>query len=224
VPNNAIDFQSEADSELSDSLSETLSFVLLAGSAQNDEILGSASSDDIQGNSGEDYLRGMEGADRLLGGADADILNGNMGDDTVEGADGNDILRGGQDNDWLIGGQGDDFLVGDFGTDTLIGGSGADWFGLRVETAVTDVLQADAIADFNRAEGDKIALNPGFSLDNLRFEVFDFNGDGNADSTLIQLNDNSYLGVVINTVDANGATTLTVADFISIPDNLLEIG
>jgi peptidyl-prolyl cis-trans isomerase B (cyclophilin B) len=222
--NNIATAESTRESGLESDLSTVESFVIASGSAGGDQMQGSASRDNIQGNSGEDYLRGMEGGDRVFGGADADILNGNQGDDTVIGAEGNDIIRGGKNHDSLIGGNGDDVLVGDFGTDTLTGGPGADTFVMRTATAVRDPLQADAIADFNPAAGDKIGLTQGVSAENVAFEALDSNNDGIADATALKLNDNAYLGVVLNTVDVGGNTTLNPADFTPVSEDILAMG
>ncbi|WP_395673844.1 beta strand repeat-containing protein [Inquilinus sp.] len=59
----------------------------------------------------------------------------------------------------LSGGAGDDRLIGSAGIDTLIGGTGADRFGLAVATHSAVGANADRIADFSRAEGDRIDLS-----------------------------------------------------------------
>ncbi|MDO4643556.1 MAG: hypothetical protein Q4A74_06930, partial [Cardiobacteriaceae bacterium] len=56
----------------------------------------------------------------------------------------------------LNGDAGNDILDGGYGADTLIGGTGADTF---VFKSKIDGNNLDTIQDFNRAEGDKIALN-----------------------------------------------------------------
>ena len=50
---------------------------------------------------------------------------------------------------------GDVVLSGDLGDDTITGGSGADTFHSWAGAGI------DRITDFNRAEGDKVRLDPG---------------------------------------------------------------
>ena len=185
--------------------------------------------------SGDGYWRGTSDSDviscgseldRIFAGSGDDIVKGNRGDDAIDGGDGNDTLRGGRGQDLLIGGNGDDFLCGDFGIDTLIGGSGADTFALRAETAsgVANVFLADRVVDFNAAEGDKIGLIGGLSAADMALLAFDSDGDGRADATLVKFsssNGDRILAVVLGTVNAAGATTLSNADFIGLPNNIL---
>ena len=161
------------------------------------------------------------GIDRIFAGGGDDFVKGNRGNDTIDGGDGNDTLRGGRGQDLLIGGNGDDFLCGDFGTDTLIGGSGADTFVFRPETAssVANLFLADRLVDFNAAEGDKIGLTGGLSATDIVLVAFDTDSDGIADATLVKFSSNNgdrILAVVLGTVNAVGATTLSNADFISL--------
>jgi Ca2+-binding RTX toxin-like protein len=164
----------------------------------------------------------------LVGVAGNDILNGKSGDDILEGGDGKDVLRGGRGRDLLLGGNGEDILCGGFSTDTLTGGNGADVFVFRAKVLPgADSLLADVITDFNAAEGDKIGLMRGLSRASLLFEVFDSNGDGIADATVVKLGSSSNertLAVVLDTVDAMGATTLTDANFITVTSHTLALG
>jgi hypothetical protein len=168
----------------------TLGGDVLTGSG-NDTIDGLAGADTITGGAGRNYLRGGEGADSIVGGAGFDDINGNAGNDTCvsgggddwvvggkdndsltgsagqnlvygnlgadtcEGGDGNDVVRGGQDNDIVRGGSGDDYVSGDKGDDTVTGGSGADVFHTFGDAGI------DRVLDFNRAEGDRVLLDPG---------------------------------------------------------------
>lgn len=164
--------------------------------------------------------------DRIFAGNGDDIVKGNRGDDAIDGGDGNDTLRGGRGQDLLIGGNGDDFLCGDFGADTLIGGSGADTFALRPETAssVANLFLADTVVDFNATEGDKIGLTGGLFATDIVLQAFDTDSDGIADATLVKFSSNNgdrILAVVLGTVNAAGATTLSNTDFISLPNNIL---
>jgi serralysin len=203
--------------------------VMVASPSDNPMIVGTVSSDLIIGSTDNNSLFGNAGEDLLFGEGGDDSINGGQGDDNVNGGDSNDTLRGGKGNDWLNGGNGDDYLIGDFGVDTLIGGNGGDTFGLRTETVhpAADPRLADAIVDFNSAEGDRIALMGEVSLAGIVLQTIDFNGDGQindainpttgADATLIKLGPNpedGILAVVLGTVDAKGATILNIADFI----------
>ena len=178
------------------------------------------------GTNGSDVITCGSGIDQIFAGSGDDIVTGNRGDDAMEGGDGNDTLRGGKGQDLLIGGNGDDFLGGDFGTDKLIGGSGADTFVFKAETAsaAANPFLADRLFDFNPAEGDKIGLTGGLSVADLTLVAFDTDGDGTADATLVKFSSNSgdrILAVVLGTVNAAGATTLSNADFISLPNGIL---
>jgi serralysin len=172
------------------------------------------------GTSGSDVISCGSGFDRVLAGGGDDIVKGDGGDDTIEGGDGNDTLRGGRGQDLLIGGNGDDFLGGDFGTDTLIGGRGADTFEFRRESAssATNPFLADRVVDFRAAEGDKIGLTGGVSARDIVLVAFDTDSNGTADASLVKFSSNNgdrILAVVLGTVNAAGATTLSNADFIS---------
>jgi Ca2+-binding RTX toxin-like protein len=173
-------------------------------------------------------LFGGIGNDWLFGEVGNDILRGNRGDDTLDGGDGNDILWGGRGNDLLTGGDGDDILCGGFGTDTLSGGQGANTFVLKLTVQpVANPLLADVITDFSAAKGDRIALTGEISAASLVFEVFDSNGDGAGDATLVKLGSNgndSILAVVLGTVNEAGVTTLTNADFITVASDTLALG
>jgi Ca2+-binding RTX toxin-like protein len=136
----------------------------LRGGEGNDRIHGGFGFDDVHGNQGDDTVSGGHGDDWVVGGKDddqlfgdegADIVYGNLGDDTCEGGTGADLVRGGQANDVLAGGDGNDFLSGDLGDDTVTGGAGADVFNSFGAAGL------DRVTDFNRAEGDRVRLDPG---------------------------------------------------------------
>ncbi|MEG4205469.1 hypothetical protein QUA20_16230 [Microcoleus sp. Pol7_A1] len=178
------------------------------------------------GTSDSDVITCGRGSDRIFAGSGDDIVKGNRGNDAIDGGDGNDTLRGGKGKDWLMGGNGDDFLCGNFGTNTLIGGSGADTFAFQPETAsaAANPFLADRVVDFNPAEGDRIGLIGGLSVADLTLMAFDTDGDGTADATLVKFRSNNgdrILAVVLGTVNAAGATTLSNADFMSLPNEIL---
>lgn len=102
------------------------------------------------------YLRGyLYERDLNVTGSTLDdvIVTGN-GNDVLSGGNGNDVLNGNAGNDILLGGSGNDALTGGAGYDLLVGGSGADQF-------VYDATGFgwDVIADFSRAQGDKLVFS-----------------------------------------------------------------
>ena len=136
----------------------------LRGEEGDDRIYGGFGFDDVHGNQGNDTVSGGDDGDWVVGGKDNDLLTGddghdvvygNLGNDTCDGGTGSDVVRGGQGNDILTGGTGDDFLSGDLGEDTIAGGAGADIFNSFGGAGV------DRVTDFNRAEGDRVRLDPG---------------------------------------------------------------
>lgn len=136
----------------------------LDGNDGSDTISGGAGFDQINGNVGNDVAHGDDGDDWVVGGKDQDLIYGdagfdvvygNLGNDTCYGGVGADWVRGGQGDDALYGDAGDDWMAGDRGADTLTGGAGADTFYSFGGAGL------DRITDFNRAEGDRIQLDPG---------------------------------------------------------------
>jgi Ca2+-binding RTX toxin-like protein len=94
----------------------------------------------------------------LTGTSSANTLTGTVAEDTLRGLGGNDTLNGGASADLLEGGLGKDKLTGGTGADQLYGGAGADEF---LFTSVSDSGAGgiDIIADFSRADRDKISLS-----------------------------------------------------------------
>jgi len=148
----------------------------LRGDEGNDLISGGPGFDDINGNMGADSCSGFEGDDWVVGGKDNDVLcgdddprfaykgprppgddivYGNLGNDTCSGDEGDDTVRGGQGDDTIAGGDGADWMSGDRGNDTASGGSGADIFHTFSDAGL------DRVTDFNRAEGDRVMVDPG---------------------------------------------------------------
>jgi Ca2+-binding RTX toxin-like protein len=136
----------------------------IRGGAGNDTALGGFGNDTIRTGDGDDWVNGGPGNDviysalgndLLRGGLDHDILRGGFGNDTLYGGEGNDTLFGGPDNDLLFGGLGNDSLAGLLGNDTLTGAGGADHFWFNSMGSAN----ADLIADFSAAEGDKIVFD-----------------------------------------------------------------
>jgi len=147
----------------------------LFGGDGDDTLDGGAGANLIQGNQGDDLLRAGIGADTILGGQgndtiitgidlvavvnQGDFAQGNLGNDTIHGGGGSDTLLGGQGNDSIVGGHGDDWISGDRGNDTVSGGSGGDAFFISSDGA------DDRVLDFNGAEGDRVHVQAGTSLE-----------------------------------------------------------
>ena len=171
-----------------DSILGTAGDDVLFGYGGNDTLIGLDGNDDLYGEYGSDSLIGGDGDDflvitlsaflpnpstdtaTLLGGNGDDGLMGGHGNDILAGEAGDDRVSGSQGDDNLSGGAGHDTLSGDWGQDTLWGGSGADVFELtRVIWFAPDILGSlvaapDQVMDFNRAEGDRLALIDSYSL------------------------------------------------------------
>jgi VCBS repeat-containing protein len=87
---------------------------------------------------------------------------------TLTGTASGESMTGTADNNWMLaqggadtisGGEGQDVLVGGTGNDELTGGLGADVFKWSLTDKGTEASPAvDHIADFNKAEGDRINL------------------------------------------------------------------
>jgi Ca2+-binding RTX toxin-like protein len=97
-------------------------------------------------------LHGNLGIDVLDGGNDDDLLYGEAGNDTLIGNAGNDALRGGDGKDIIIGGEGQDYLFGGAGADRFI------YTAADLAASLRDGVY-DLIADFSRAEKDRIDLS-----------------------------------------------------------------
>lgn len=78
-------------------------------------------------------------------------------DDLLQGGGGSDTLVGMFGDDTLMGGEGDDYLVGNGGDDLLVGGPGADLFVFGASYTTNGGV--DSVADFSRADGDRIRLH-----------------------------------------------------------------
>ena len=126
------------------------------------------------GNSLDNYIWGNNEANRLYGGSGHDKIEASGGSDELFAGSGTDTLIGGTGNDELYGGTGSDTLYGDAGGDWLVGyggsatkdrdymvgGADADKFFLGDKSGIFYTNQPYAIiADFSRAEGDKIVVH-----------------------------------------------------------------
>ncbi|PZU10861.1 calcium-binding protein [Sphingomonas sp.] len=163
--------QGQGDMLSLDGSAVTTGFTVQSG-AGADMIRGGTKSDFLDGGAGNDVVYGGTGNDELHGGAGDDTLYGDDGDDTLYGETGADALYGGNGDDKIYAGGGApagmaDRLYGDAGNDTLYagaigdlltGGSGADIF-VPVLGSFSALAAAAPIADFSRAEGDRISLS-----------------------------------------------------------------
>ena len=138
--------------------------------------------------------------DLFAGTTGADILAGTVVGDTIHGNAGNDALNGLGGDDTLFGDAGNDFLNGSTGNDALTGGAGADTFFYAPGDA------GDTVADFSRADGDKIDLS---SFGNIRglSDVVSRANQVNAD-TIINFGGGDTL-----TLKNISAATLVAGDF-----------
>lgn len=128
----------------------------LYGDVGRDVISGGAGRDRIFGGEGVNQLDGGAGNDTVTGGAQRDILYGGDGNDVLDGGEGNDLFFGNDGRDTLRGDAGDDVLIGSEGADRLFGGAGADEFKYIARGESAAGAPHDVIADFSRAEGDKL--------------------------------------------------------------------
>jgi Ca2+-binding RTX toxin-like protein len=147
------------------------------GTAGDDTLFGNNGNNNISGLSGNDQLVGYDGNDSLSGDAGNDSIWGDIGNDIIDGGDGLDQLQGGDGADSIAGGSGNDNIWGDAGNDTIAGGVGIDYL-VGGDSADRFVFNngdigvgtnADNISDFNRAQGDKIALL-GYGLSSTGFK------------------------------------------------------
>ena len=130
------------------------------GNGLANALFGNRHDNTLLGLGGPDDLFGGAGADMLDGGGGNDDLFGNVGNDRLLGQAGRDRLHGGDGADQLNGGADDDRLLGDHGRDFLTGGAGRDIFQFDDGDTGATRASADRIADFSRAQGDLINLQP----------------------------------------------------------------
>jgi|GEM_PF-974921 len=124
------------------------------------EAFGGASGSDTIVTSGNYTLSDSMAIEQVTAQVDTGLtLIGNMLDNRLNGKGGADTLRGGGGIDALYGNAGADIIVGGTGRDTMSGGAGADRFVFEtVQDTAASVLQADRVADFSGAAGDRIDL------------------------------------------------------------------
>lgn len=201
--NNSLQIKNSADETLSSLIVENFLNVkgtnnsdAISGNNLNNKIIANEGNDFVMGLSGQDFVDGGLGNDILFGDADNDNLFGSAGNDSLNGGTGNDFLFGGSEEDMLVGGGGNDILTGGLGRDTLIGNGGADRFTFNLFEERNDIIM-----DFNRSQGDKIAIRKlGFGVTSLeQFGILASKANGIqflvvTDSTLL---DSSVQSVIV---------------------------
>ncbi|MBO9998373.1 MAG: hypothetical protein J7641_05080 [Cyanobacteria bacterium SID2] len=186
----------------SDTLAAGQNDDLLSGGEGDDFLFGNRDNDILVGNEGGDSIFGGRSDDLLAGEAGNDFLSGDLGNDTLEGGDGNDTLVGRDGNDLLSGNDDDDLLVAGMGVDDLRGGSGDDTLVFRRSEDVTDLLEADAIVDFDLDDDilgldfSDYFLDDGIDLSNL----LSFDGENRSEvDTIVRAGEQGpIIGVVVD--------------------------
>lgn len=150
---------------------------VLYGGSNDDKMFGGYGKDILWGGSGNDDMYGHTesningGIGGYLQNGDIDWLWGESGNDYLHGGNGDDFLIGGQHNDRLFGGDGNDSLFGQAGNDrlwgeTMHGGSGADVF--EGSTRLAAYFRAE---DYDRSEGDTLAVGRVLSFGAPVFQI-----------------------------------------------------
>ncbi|MFS0738102.1 hypothetical protein ABC347_13720 [Sphingomonas sp. 1P06PA] len=143
--------------------------------------------DVLVGTEGDDTIDGLGGNDSISGLGGNDTLIGGAGNDTLDGGDGNDRLEGGTGDDILNGGTGDDVAVYEVGT------GGADRINLGTGLDVVGIV--------NNMPGTETRIT--FTSGQV--------GNGNANDSNNQANQDGGLAVRIQAEDASGNLTGPVA-------------
>ncbi|WP_395673846.1 hypothetical protein [Inquilinus sp.] len=129
---------------------------------------GAVDSVSVEGTAGLDKISLSSSPGAIgIGGLQATVVvqNSEAGDLlTIDAGAGDDVINAaavaaGRISLTLSGGAGNDKLVGSAGTDIFIGGAGADRFQFNLASDSVVGPKADRIADFSRAQGDKIDLS-----------------------------------------------------------------
>lgn len=147
------------------------------------------------------------------------LVGGTNAADTLFGGNANDTLFGYAGFDTLVGGAGRDVLIGGAGDDTLRGGLGADRFVLGYGDGY------DTIADFSRAQGDRIDLrsidpDAAYGDQKLKLVTGDFTAAGQVrlftrggvTTIFVNLDDNLKTDEVA--IDVRADAGLTAADIL----------
>lgn len=179
------------------------------GHATGDQIAGFTN---VSGSGLGDVIRDTVAGTVAFGG-NRNRFDGNAGNDVLSLGGGNDVARGGEGNDTITGGAGADLLAGNAGADRFV-------FSLPGDSTAASAGR-DTIADFDRAEGDRIDLR---GIDavaggvNNAFTYIGLNGfSGAAGELRVVANGTGFL--VQGTVNAD-----KIADFSIQVQNLSAIG
>jgi Ca2+-binding RTX toxin-like protein len=164
-------------------------FGLAFGTNGNDAFSGTAGADLLFGFNGNDNLTGGAGADRLTGGAGFDDFIFAAGDTGV-GAGNRDIIL--------------DFL----------GGGGNEDIDLSAIDANTTVAGNQAFNFIGTAAFSDPTAGPTLAAGQVHYQLFDSDGNGTLDSTLIQGNFNNDLAPDFEIVLQGFTGPLTAGDFI----------
>jgi serralysin len=157
----------------------------------------------------------------LTGTNSGNTLTGTVAEDTLRGLGGNDSLSGGAGADLLEGGVGNDTLTGGSGGDRLVGGSGADQFVLA-SIGDSQAGAFDVIADFTRADRDKIGLSAiDANVNQAKDQKFAFIGTAEFGGVAGQLRYEQVDGNTFVEGDTNGDGT---ADFVIQLTGLINLG
>jgi len=181
----------------------------LFGGRGDDTLIGGVEIDRLFGEDGNDTLTGGAEIDRIDGGTGFDLASyadstkgvtvnlaaGTAGGGTatgdvlvsieaVAGSAHADTLVGSSGANTLRGGDGDDILRGAGGKDLLTGGNGADRLVFAAAGDSAAGANADRIADFSHAQGDRIDLSQ-----------IDANGSAAGDGSFSFLGTGAYTGV-----------------------------
>lgn len=165
----------------------------------NDTAYLGAGNDVANLGAGDDRAFGMDGSDTLNGGGGGDELNGGAGADT------------------LRGGGGADELLGSTGVDLLEGGAAADQFIFGEGDSGVGAGSRDVIADFSKAQNDRIDLSAFGGLEFVGTGTFDapdqvrFVHSGG--DTLVRVNTVGNGGAELE-IQLDGVINLAASDFI----------
>ena len=187
---------------------------VLMGRGGGDTLNGGGGDDTLDGGDGKDTLKGGDGADTLKGGAGVDMLEGGGGKDTLNGGAGRDELTGNTGKDTFVFSPADGNahdIINDFSTSgddrdridlSAFGLDAGDLVPLIETRGTTDTTRRVQI-DLTSVGGGTIELANVRDLDLLDIEADnedndidtlsvarDYNGDGDYDDTLSEVDDN----------------------------------
>jgi Ca2+-binding RTX toxin-like protein len=158
-----------------------------SGNDLGNTMIGNSSGNVLDGRAGDDNLQGRDGADRLVGGAGLDTMNGAAGDDVF-------VFSAIDQTGATLG---DCDVIDGFGR---AGATGRDMIDL---SGVPGAFAFIGTAAF--------AAN---ATNQVRYQVVDTNGDGNTDSTLVMLDNDTDVDVDAAILLRGYVGNLTASDFL----------